>query len=244
VSVSEFNPEIPLNSTDQTLRESAVVASLLGAVGLIALAMALFGRAAWLEAFSFVTGAICVWLTVKQSIWNFPVGLANVATYCIVFFQSRLYADAGLQVVYFALGLAGWYLWLRGGENRSGMQVKRAGVLEVSILLVFVAVGTLGLWQMLQRVGGSASFWDALTTAISLASQWLLNRKRLENWIGWIVVDIIYVPLYAYKELYLTSILYALFLIMAIMGLCAWRESWLARRITLSDEPLTPAEVP
>ena len=83
------------------------MASLLGAVGLIALAMALLGRATWLEAFSFVTGAICVWLTVKQNIWNFPVGLANVAAYCIVFFQSHLFADAGLQIVYFALGLAG-----------------------------------------------------------------------------------------------------------------------------------------
>jgi nicotinamide mononucleotide transporter len=233
-----------LNNTNQALRESAVMASLLVAVGFIALVMALLGRATWLEAFSFVTGAVCVWLTVKQSIWNFPVGLANVAAYCIVFFQSRLFADAGLQVVYFVLGLTGWYLWLRDNENRSGMQVKRASALEVSVLFIFVAVGTLGLWQLLQSVGGSASFWDALTTSISLASQWLLNRKRLENWIGWIVVDIIYVPLYAYKELYLTSILYALFLIMAIMGLLAWRESWLARRITLSDEPLTPAEVP
>ena len=112
------------------------------------------------------------------------------------------------------------------------------------LALVLLPLGTLGLRALLIAVGGASPFWDALTTSISLASQWLLNRKRLENWIGWIVVDIIYVPLYAYKELYLTSILYALFLIMAIMGLRAWRESWLARRVTLSVEPLTQAEAP
>ena len=75
-------------------------------------------------------------------------------------------------------------------------------------------------------VGGSASFWDALTTSISLASQWLLNRKRLESWIGWIIVDVIYVPLYIYKDLYLTAILYGLFLLMAVMGLRAWHAAW------------------
>jgi nicotinamide mononucleotide transporter len=233
-----------LSSTNKSISESTVMAILLGAVGLIALAMSLLGRATWLEAFSFVTGAVCVWLTVQQNIWNFPVGLANVAAYCVVFFRSRLFADAGLQIVYFALGLAGWYLWLRGGENRSRMQVKRASEVEVAVLLVLIAAGTLGLAQLLQRAGGSASFWDALTTSISLASQWLLNRKRLENWIGWIVVDIIYIPLYAYKELYLTSILYALFLIMAILGFRAWRVNWLAQRLPTSVEPMPQAEVP
>jgi nicotinamide mononucleotide transporter len=231
-----------LSTATTEKRERAVVAGLLTTICLIAIPAAMFGWATQLEAFSFVTGAICVWLTVKQCIWNFPVGLANVAAYCIVFFQARLFADAGLQVVYFALGLTGWYLWVRGGENRSTLQVRRASRIELVILVALVVLATLGLWQALQRVGGSASFWDALTTSISLASQWLLNRKRLENWVGWIVVDIIYVPLYAYKELYLTSLLYALFLIMAVMGLRAWRASLLTQRIPTVG-PLAQAEI-
>jgi len=194
----------------------------------IAFSAASLGWATWLEVFSFISGAICVWLTVKQNIWNFPVGLANVATYCVVFFQARLFADAGLQIVYFALGLTGWYLWCHGGKHGSKLHVQRAGRFEIGMTLALALAGTLVLWQTLQHVGGSATFWDALTTSISLASQWLLNRKRLENWIGWIIVDIIYVPLYAYKELYLTSLLYALFLVMAVMGLRAWRAAWLA----------------
>jgi nicotinamide mononucleotide transporter len=192
----------------------------------MAASMALLRLATWLEAVSFVTGAVCVWLTVKQNIWNFPLGLINVATFCVVFYKSRLFADAGLQVVYFILGVLGWYLWLRGGRDNTPLKVARASVTERAAAIVFAVLGTMVLWQFLEELGGSASFWDALTTSISLSSQWLLNRKRLESWIGWIIVDAIYIPLYTYKELYLTAILYAVFLAMAGMGWQAWRVSW------------------
>lgn len=191
----------------------------------LAASMALLGRATWLEAASFVTGAVCVWLSVKESIWNFPVGLVNVATFSVVFYQSRLFADAGLQVIYFVLGIMGWRLWLRAGELRSALQISRATAVESWLLIAFVVGATAALWQLAHRIGGSASFWDALTTSLSLASQWLLNRKRVETWIGWIVVDVIYVPLYIYKDLYLTAILYAVFLVMAVIGLRTWRSA-------------------
>ncbi|MDX1925197.1 MAG: nicotinamide riboside transporter PnuC [Pirellulaceae bacterium] len=179
-----------------------------------------------LEAVSFVTGALCVWLVVRENVWNFPIGLLNVATFSVVFFQSRLFADAGLQVVYFVLGIMGWTLWLRGGKNHTRLKLSRIGRVEAACLGIFVVVSTLCLWQTLHHLGGSASFWDALTTSISLASQWMLNRKQLENWLGWIVVDIIYIPLYVSKELYLTAILYAVFLCMAIIGWKQWHQSW------------------
>ena len=140
--------------TSAHTRDTAFFVGLIGAVSLTACLMACLGRASWLEAGSFVTGAVCVWLTVKQNIWNFPVGLVNVATYCVVFFQSRLFADAGLQIVYFILGLVGWYLWLRGDELRSELRIARASRLELSVLLLCIAAGTLGLWQTLHRVGG------------------------------------------------------------------------------------------
>lgn len=192
----------------------------------LAVYMAQSGRASWLEAASFVTGAVCVWLTVRENVWNFPIGLLNVMTFSVVFFRAGLFADAGLQVVYFFLGCIGWYMWLFGGARHTKLKIARASQTELFIIVVFVVVMTLGLWKLLSHVGGSASFWDALTTAISLASQWLLNRKRLESWIGWIVVDVIYVPLYLYKSLYLTAVLYAVFLCMAVIGLRQWHASW------------------
>lgn len=206
--------------------ENLLTGVLTATVCALAVVAAATGAAGWLEAASFVTGAACVWLTVKESVWNFPIGLLNVTTFCVVFFQARLYADAGLQVVYFALGVLGWAMWLRGGANRSPLKVTRAPLNECLWATVFVALGTLALWGLLTRVGGSASFWDALTTSISLASQWLLNRKRVESWVGWILVDAVYVPLYLYKELYLTALLYVVFLVMAVVGLRAWRDSW------------------
>jgi nicotinamide mononucleotide transporter len=163
-----------------------------------------------------------------------------VTTCCIVFFRSKLYADAGLQIFYFAFGIAGWYLWLCGDEQRSELKVVRATRRELTVLSALTVLAIAGLWQILRHVGGSAPFWDALTTSISLASQWLLNRKRLENWVGWIVVDVIYVPLYVYRDLYLTAILYALFLVMAIVGLQTWRQSWLAQSQDLPTQPHQP----
>ena len=188
------------------------------------------GLATRLEAVSFVTGAVCVWLTVRRSVWNFPVGLINVATYAVVFYQARLFADAGLQVVYFGLGLSGWYLWLYGGANQSQLKISRASRTELLSLGLFVAIATLLLWKLLSLVGGAATFGDALTTSLSLAAQWLTNRKKLECWIGWIVVDAIYVPLYLTRDLHLTAVLYALFLVMAWLGWRDWRRHWLSHR--------------
>lgn len=181
------------------------------------------GRASPLEAVSFVTGAACVWLTVRANVWNFPIGLLNTATFSVVFFDARLYGDAALQVVYFALGLMGWYLWLYGGERRTPLRVVHATSREKWGVGVVIVVSTLVLWRTLRYLGGSASFWDAWTTSVSLGAQWLLNRKRLETWHLWILADAVYVPLYVSRGLNLTALLYAVFLIMATMGLSHWR---------------------
>ena len=203
--------------------DTAVLAILTVCVAALALLMVILGRASALEATSFATGAVAVGLTVKENIWNFPIGLINTAGYSVVFFEARLYGDASLNVVYCLLGIMGWYLWLFGGEKRTPLLVSRAGVNERVALAVVVVASTLVLWETLHYLGGSASFWDAATTSLSLGAQWLLNKKRLENWHVWIVADAIYVPLYISRGLNLTAMLYAVFLAMAVMGLFRWR---------------------
>ena len=210
----------------QSEKSQTFLAVLTGATTLVAAIALSLELTTALEAFSFVTGALCVWLVVRENVWNFPIGLLNVATFSIVFFQSRLFADAGLQVVYFVLGIVGWTLWLRPAKNHSRLCLSRIGRVESAGLSFFVVVSTLCLWRTLHHYGGS--FWDALTTSISLASQWMLNRKQVESWLGWIVVDTIYVPLYLSKGLYLTAILYAIFLCMAFIGWKQWHRSWSA----------------
>ncbi len=223
-------------------QKSIVLAVLTIVTGVVAAAMAFHGKATWLEAASFVTGALCVWLTVIENVWNFPIGLLNVATFSVVFFKSRLYADASLQIVYFILGIISWYLWLYGGERHTALRVGLASKVERLSLFAATFGLTIILWLTLSQIGGSASFWDAITASISLAAQWLLNRKRLENWIGWIVVDVIYVPLYMYKELYLTALLYLIFLVMAVMGFVQWRKTWRQQHVGDAVLSVVPQE--
>jgi nicotinamide mononucleotide transporter len=210
--------------------DTLVLGGLTVATGILALALVWEGGATWLEAVAFVTGAVCVWLTVKESVWNFPISLVNVAVFCVVFFRARLFADGSLQVVYFVLTVMGWYLWVRGGERRTALRISKSSAREMMAVWIAVAVMTVGLWGVLRMVNGTATFWDALTTAISLGAQWLLNYKKLQNWVLWIVADLVYVPLYAWKGLYLTAVLYGVFLVMATMGYWEWRATWRKER--------------
>src|SRR4051794_33466269 len=188
----------------------------------IAVGMYVAGLASLLEAISFVTGAVCVWLTVRENVWNFPIGMVNVATFAVVFFRARLFADTGLQVVYFVLGGIGWYLWLYGGAGRTALPItrtprRRAIGVAGAIVVLFVIE-----YAVLRMFSGSSPFWDALTTAISLGGRWLLERNHGENGLLWMAVDVVFVPFFLSKPLSLPSCLYAVFLCMAFLGLLQW----------------------
>jgi nicotinamide mononucleotide transporter len=177
------------------------------------------------EALGFVTGALCVYLVVLENVWNFPVGIANSAFFLVLFAGARLYADATLQVVYIALGFQGWYLWLRGGENRTPLHVERASRGLLAGAAAFVVVGTTGLTFLFRYVHDSAPFLDAFTTILSLGAQYLLNRKAIENWWLWMTADVIYVYLYAARGLHLTAVLYLVFLGLCVAGLRSWLKT-------------------
>jgi nicotinamide mononucleotide transporter len=177
------------------------------------------------EILGFVTGAACVYLVVRQHIWNFPLGIANCAFFFVVFAEARLFGDAGLQLVYIVLNAHGWYWWLHGGANRTEARVSHATPAMLAGTAVFVAAGTWALMGALEAARGSAPLLDAFTTVLSLAAQFLLNRKVIENWYAWIVADVIYIYLYTTRELYLTAVLYFVFLCLCVAGLVAWRRS-------------------
>ncbi|MEV4613392.1 nicotinamide riboside transporter PnuC [Kitasatospora sp. NPDC049258] len=191
----------------------------------------------WAELLGFATGAAGVWLTVRARIWNFPVGIANNLFFLVLFAGARLYADAALQLVFLALGAHGWWQWLRGRpDGAAGPAFRRAGAGTVLTLAALLAPATWGLTVLLTRAGDSAPFWDALTTALSLAAQWLLNTRRIETWYFWIAADLVYVPLYLSRSLDLTALVYLLFLAMCGLGLRAWHRDLAAPRL-----PVVPA---
>lgn len=180
---------------------------------------------AMMEVLGFVTGGVCVWLVVRQHLWNWPIGLANNVVFFVLFWQSRLFADMGLQVVYFGLGIYGWYQWLYGGANRTELKVTSMTKTEWVVFAIFIPLGTWGLRELLIVVNGAAPFWDSFTTILSLSAQYLLCRKRFENWFFWILADIIYVPLYFSRDLPLTGILYGVLLCMCLVGMKEWQTS-------------------
>lgn len=176
------------------------------------------------ELLGFVTGAVGVWLTVLARISNFPVGIANSAFFLVLFLSARLFANSGLQLVYIGFAFAGWWQWLHGGPQRSRLTVARSGWPLLACCVVFAALSTWGLTVLLEAAHGIAPFWDALTTAVSLAAQFLLNCKKIENWAFWIAADLVYIPLYVVRRLDLTAMVYVLFLAMCLAGLRGWRR--------------------
>lgn len=174
------------------------------------------------EAWGFVTGGICVWLVVREHLWNWPIGLANNVFFFVIFLESRLFADMGLQVIYFGLGVYGWWNWLFGGVRHSALKISHTTRTEWLVLAASIPIGTWGFREILLAVNGSAPFLDSLTTVLSLAAQYLLCRKRFENWFFWIAADLIYIPLYVSRHLPLTAMLYAVFLVMCLIGLREW----------------------
>jgi nicotinamide mononucleotide transporter len=180
---------------------------------------------AWTELLGFITGAICVWLQVKEKVWNWPAGIANNIFYIVVFWRSGLYADSLLQWIYIAISLYGWWNWLRGGAAHSRLKISRTSVAATLAYAALTACGSVVFYELLRRYTNSTvPIWDGLTTAMSLTAQYMLTRKLVENWWWWIAVDVIYIALYVYKHLLLTSVLYAIFLAMCIMGLRRWKQ--------------------
>lgn len=178
-----------------------------------------------LEIIAVLLSASAVWLTVKQNLLCWPLGLVSVLMYSWVFFDVKLYSDMLLQLVYAVLQLYGWWQWTRGGVQHAGRQVSR---LPGSQLLLSLAVGSAGSlllgYLMATHTDAAAPWLDAALTSFSLVAQVWMAQKRLECWPLWIALDVIYVGLFLSKDLYLTAVLYAVFTALAIAGWRAWQR--------------------
>ena len=178
----------------------------------------------WLEVFGAATGAACVLLVVRKSVWNFPVGIASCAAYLALFAQDKLFAEAGLQVTFVALNLHGWYSWARPAPASGPRPVARVPLGELTLLAAAFPAVWLGLAELLEYFNDSSPVFDAFVSSLSLAAQWLLNRRYVETWLAWAVVDQVSVVLFYSRGMHLTAALYALFLAMCAAGYVEWRR--------------------
>jgi nicotinamide mononucleotide transporter len=177
----------------------------------------------WGDLSGFVTGIVCVWLAARANIANFHFGILNSAILGLVFVQQRLFADASLQVVFIVLNARGLQAWRAGQQLSESAPVFRSTRREHLLMMLTVAGLVPVLWWLLGLMKGSAPLIDALVTSLSIVAQWLLNRRVLENWIWWIVVDLISIPLYVSRGLPLIAALYVVFLLICCQGYLRWR---------------------
>jgi nicotinamide mononucleotide transporter len=171
-------------------------------------------------------GLISVYLTVRQSVWCWPTGIISVVAFAILFFQIKLYVDVGLQVFFTVTSLQGWYYWLYGGQNKTELPISFLTRKQIAVLALALALCVLVIGYVFDTyTDAHIPFWDATASGLSVVAQILLMRKKFENWYLWIAVDVLSIGIYLYKEVYLTAGLYLVFLILAIGGLLAWRNS-------------------
>jgi len=180
-----------------------------------------------LEVLSFVLSIATVLLNIRRKHWAWLFAILSSSMYGIVFFDARLYGDAGLQGVFIVAAVWGWYEWLRGkGEDDKPLVVTRLSRKGWTWSLLGWLAGFGLLAAFLKHFTDTdVPYMDGFLTAGSLLGTLLTARKKVENWHTWIVVDIIYVGLYVHKSLYLTALLYTLFVAMAVAGLRTWSRA-------------------
>lgn len=180
----------------------------------------------WIEWLGTVTGFGCVYLAARQNIWNWPVSIISVISYGILFFDYQLYGDAVLQLYFLFTAIYGWYYWIKRKEEHKkpivSLSPRRMAWIGLAVVVLAVLIGLF----LDHFTDTNVPYIDGFCTAVSFAAQFMMTRKILQNWLLWIVVDICYVPLYIYKNLMLTAILYLLFLWIAVMGYLEWRKTW------------------
>lgn len=180
-------------------------------------------RASTAELLGALLGVAMVGFNMRVNPIGWPLAIASSALYLLVFWRSRLYGDASLQIVFIVVAFWGWWQWLRGRQDDGApLVVRHLGthgrrVALLAMALLWPATG----WFLARATDTDVPWWDAFPTAGSLIGQWLLGRKYIENWPAWVAVNVVGVALFGYKGLWLTSGLYALFALLALAG---WRE--------------------
>jgi nicotinamide mononucleotide transporter len=179
----------------------------------------------WLEIAGFVTTLVGIWLTTRRLLICWPVVLAADFLYLAVFYRARLFSDALLQIFFVIFTVYGWWHWSRGIREDGEVRVVPLSVRNWLAGLAVGAIGAVLLGWLMVRIGAALPHLDAALTSYSLVASWWQARKHTANWWLWIVVNLVYIGEYVYKDLWPTAVLYLLLVILAVMGLVEWRRA-------------------
>lgn len=183
-----------------------------------------------------VFGILAVVFLIKESIWTWPTGIAYVIVSFIVFWEARLYGDFLLHIFFLVLNIYGWYVWKQKSNNqKSEVRISRLSFKQNAVSVLLTSIGILIFAQLLIQLPSmfdgvepaSLPYWDSTTSILSVTGMWLTTRKKIENWYYWFAVDVLAAGIYFYKDLYFYSLLYFLYVGMAVTGYLAWRKTML-----------------
>jgi len=181
-------------------------------------------------------GFVAIYLQIRQNIWYWLVSIIMVSMYIYIYIDARLYADMSLQVYYLIISFYGWYMWLFGktvDHHRTALHVCRTSqnlrfiLLMISVVLFFVIA-----WFLIHFTNSDLPYWDSFTTSLSFVATWMLARKKIENWLIWIIVDAVSVGIYIYKSLYPTALLFLFLTILAWVGYKQWQKDMESHLVT------------
>ncbi len=194
-----------------------------------------------LELLGLTSGLVCVWLLIKQNVWTFPIGLIYAVASVAVFAEQRLYADVLLSGYFVLMNGYGWYYWVYGGQRSEsvGLLIGRISRNASLALIAIVVVATIVMgWVFDTQTDADLAYWDSATTTMSFAAMWMTARKYIENWIVWLIVDVMLTGIYLYKGIEPYALLYFVYLAMAVMGWRAWQQTMIRQRDeAMSREP-------
>ncbi|QPH37765.1 nicotinamide riboside transporter PnuC [Pedobacter endophyticus] len=179
-----------------------------------------------LEWVAVVAGFLCIYLAAKESIWNWPISIISVVAYGFLFFREAMYGDMTLQIYFLFTAFYGWYFWIRKKVEHS-KPISRLSPKHWLLVIIFIlALSILLGWFMDNYTNSTVPYADGFCTSVSFVAQFLLTRKILENWLLWVFVNICYVPLFIYKNLNLSALLYIVLIAIAFKGYLDWKKTY------------------
>jgi nicotinamide mononucleotide transporter len=181
-----------------------------------------------LEVIAIFFGLLSVWYAKKDNIWVFPTGIINTAIYVYLLWKWSLLGDMMINFYYVIMSIYGWYHWTRKKDNVVQFKISRMNSYEkkVSVVIFVLTIGfVLAIYTFFDKFTHWTSYVDTLVTGIFFVGMWLMARRKIENWILWIIGDIISIPMYFVKGYSFTSIQYLIFTILAIMAYLEWKRT-------------------
>ena len=190
----------------------------------------------WLEIIAVFFGFLSVWFSKQNKIWVFPTGMISTAIFVYLLLKWQLLGDMMINGYYFIMSIYGWYIWTRNIDTTHVTPISRTTIKEkkTSVFIFFATlIFVYAVYTYFNKWNSWTAYVDTLTTAIFFVGMWLMAKRKIENWIYWIIGDIISVPLYFYKGFTFTSFQYLIFTFIAVSGYLAWKKSLNKKTATL-----------